>query len=238
MMDTSIPEMPVALPQTKPAQVSTELPKPDEEVTTSTTTVMVPDSTSATSDIIAEEPQHPEVPHKVHTKLQPDETADVPLDESDEILDDDSDDGAPIGDITDAELSTEKSTVLPDTVISEDAADMATTLLSDIEESTTLKAEVVTEEPSSLVTLITTTVAALFGSNTCTFDGVTYQDKDEITTANPCDVCFCDQGDLVCALRECPKPVGKENCTPLPVPEGECCAAEYSCGKYPMWVVR
>ena len=69
-------------------------------------------------------------------------------------------------------------------------------------------------------------------SDGCLLDGVEYQNFESMPSSNPCELCFCQFGEPLCAIEECPKPTDYENCTPIPPPAGICCPIEYSCRKY------
>ena len=75
-------------------------------------------------------------------------------------------------------------------------------------------------------------VTANVAPTDCVFVEKTYKDKEQIPSDDPCNLCFCTLGEVVCAIKECPTPTGKENCVALPAAEGECCPREYQCGKY------
>ena len=59
----------------------------------------------------------------------------------------------------------------------------------------------------------------------CTQGDKTYEHMENVTTSDPCDLCQCDNGNIVCAKRVCP------NLLPGSIPEGcrevraegECC---------------
>ena len=69
-------------------------------------------------------------------------------------------------------------------------------------------------------------------SDGCLIDGVEYQNFESMPSSNPCELCFCQFGEPLCAIEECPKPTDYENCTPITPPAGICCPIEYSCRKY------
>ena len=88
--------------------------------------------------------------------------------------------------------------------------------------------EVIETTAAPTVEEVTTNVAP----TDCVFVEKTYKDKEQIPSEDPCNLCFCTLGEVVCAIKECPVPTGKENCVALPAAEGECCPKEYQCGKY------
>merc|ERR1719422_2271632 len=65
----------------------------------------------------------------------------------------------------------------------------------------------------------------------CTNNGQVYENGADIVTEDPCEHCYCLNGDMVCAIQECMGPLeGKtDNCEALPPPPGQCCPAEYKC---------
>jgi len=68
----------------------------------------------------------------------------------------------------------------------------------------------------------------------CFNSGEYYANGADIVTENPCEHCYCLNGDVVCAIQECMGPLeGKtDNCEALPPPAGQCCPVEYKCSKY------
>ena len=68
----------------------------------------------------------------------------------------------------------------------------------------------------------------------CYNNGQFYANGADIVTEDPCEHCYCLNGDVVCAIQECMGPLeGKtDNCQALPPPPGQCCPAEYKCSKY------
>jgi hypothetical protein len=68
----------------------------------------------------------------------------------------------------------------------------------------------------------------------CFNNGEYYANGADIVTENPCEHCYCLNGDVVCAIQECMGPLeGKtDNCEALPPPPGQCCPVEYKCSKY------
>ena len=87
----------------------------------------------------------------------------------------------------------------------------------------------VDSEPATSSSIEETTITA--DPTDCVFLQKTYKDKEQIPSDDPCQLCFCTSGELVCAVKECPIPAGMENCIPRQAPEGECCPLEYECGK-------
>lgn len=45
----------------------------------------------------------------------------------------------------------------------------------------------------------------------------------------PCDICFCIRGEKKCTPKKCAPYIG--NCKPK-IPKGQCCPANYECGKF------
>ena len=247
-------DLPQLKPQTKPDQVSTELPFVEETtsaeknisermplttVTIQTSTTSVPMVTTTTI--------MPEITTIPSFRDSIDEDFGIQDDDSDDILDEDLD----ITDATEEKIST--STIqssTEDNVITESAPEdapgtlaqvntspkteeeLATTVSSVVDVSTTTTTDSDVAEDSEITTLSfldesTTTV----DPNDCVFLQKTYKDKEQIPSDDPCQLCFCTSGELVCAVKECPIPSGKENCVALQAPEGECCPTEYECGK-------
>ena len=68
----------------------------------------------------------------------------------------------------------------------------------------------------------------------CTTNGQVYANGADIVTEDPCEHCYCLNGDMVCAIQECMGPLegSTDNCEALPAPPGQCCPAEYKCSKY------
>ena len=67
----------------------------------------------------------------------------------------------------------------------------------------------------------------------CTNNGQVYENGADIVTEDPCEHCYCLNGDMVCAIQECMGPLegSTDNCEALPAPPGQCCPAEYKCSK-------
>ena len=63
----------------------------------------------------------------------------------------------------------------------------------------------------------------------CFFEGTVYQDFEDVPSSNPCNLCYCSFGTVICAERECLPPTGYDFCKPLPAREGECCPEQYEC---------
>ena len=57
-----------------------------------------------------------------------------------------------------------------------------------------------------------------------------YSNNEDIPHSNPCKLCFCNFGTVVCADRECLVPKGYEDCKPLPTTK--CCPEQFECSKY------
>ena len=68
----------------------------------------------------------------------------------------------------------------------------------------------------------------------CYHSGEFYANGADIVTEDPCEHCYCLNGDMVCAIQECMGPLEGEtdSCEPMPAPPGQCCPAEYNCSKY------
>ena len=68
----------------------------------------------------------------------------------------------------------------------------------------------------------------------CTNKDQWYANGADIVTEDPCEHCYCLNGDMVCAIQECMGPLeGRtDNCEALAPPPGQCCPAEYKCSKY------
>ena len=69
----------------------------------------------------------------------------------------------------------------------------------------------------------------VLNSGECLYEGKIYQDFEDVETSNPCNLCYCSFGEVICAERECIPPTGYEFCIPLPVPQGKCCPEQYEC---------
>ncbi|XP_047738702.1 mucin-5AC [Hyalella azteca] len=68
---------------------------------------------------------------------------------------------------------------------------------------------------------------ASVNNRTCEKDGVTYQDGKLVPTSNPCDECFCVEGKIICAIRECLPPA--KGCVPVSQSDDGCCPTAYEC---------
>ncbi len=65
----------------------------------------------------------------------------------------------------------------------------------------------------------------------CLVDGVVYANYADVPGATCRDLCFCNNGEVICSGRECAHPRGYPDCTPIP-PEGEkCCPDRFECGE-------
>lgn len=67
----------------------------------------------------------------------------------------------------------------------------------------------------------------------CYMSGSYYANGADIVTEDPCEHCYCLNGDVVCAIQECMGPLeGRtDNCEALAPPPGQCCPAEYKCSE-------
>ena len=245
--------MPETKPQTKPDQVSTELPFTEATVSTMATEVRVSSEIPTTTTTLSQD----------STKSS--STVNTRVNEKDLFgpLDDDYEDYAPltesekeISTTTVKSSSTEESITesypeedtSPSQLPFEQAPDTAAQLGTSTKPATeTLPTESsVTEgtQPeglgsSTFVPLETssTTTNPAIESTDCIYVEKTYKDKEQIPSDDPCNLCFCTSGEVVCAIKECPVPVGKENCVALPAPIGECCPVEYRCGEFQMFMI-
>ena len=79
-----------------------------------------------------------------------------------------------------------------------------------------------------------TTTQAPVAQPGCYMNGNYYANGADIVTEDPCEHCYCLNGDVVCAIQECMGPLeGKtDNCEALAPPPGQCCPAEYKCGEF------
>ena len=145
-------------------------------------------------------------------------------------------------------VATTSEEITTDKLITEGSTDVVeiTTVVTD-------KTEIVTTAPNPVVclilggpecqtpiggdekedngTFIESTEPIVKPEGVCFYDGQFYQDFEDIPSANPCDLCYCNYGEIICATRECLKPLGKENCTALPTLPGECCPTKFDCDK-------
>ena len=60
--------------------------------------------------------------------------------------------------------------------------------------------------------------------------GAIYENLAEVPSQNPCKLCQCTNGEIVCAVEECRLPDGlpPSSCTALPLEPGQCCP-KYEC---------
>ena len=246
MTDTSTSQIPQTKPVSKPAQVSTELPYIEEIPST----IKPEEITTSTLEAITDPPEMPLIP-TIQPKGSEQQPSIIDTFDEDEILHDDSDDGEPSTDVAEEPVMTTVETLLtedpeqeevkPEPPPEEDTdldqgpseqgpdttAQTDDSMKHDDEESTTVAA-MVDVSTSTSPPLIESTTAA---STDCTYDDIIYKDKAEIPNENPCNLCFCNTGEIVCAIKECPTPIGKENCVALPAPEGKCCPEKFKCGE-------
>ena len=75
----------------------------------------------------------------------------------------------------------------------------------------------------------TEVVAVPAGS--CLLGDTVYNNFADVPSDDPCKVCYCNSGEIICASQECQPPRGYEDCTPMAAPEGKCCPEQYECGK-------
>merc|ERR1719385_177157 len=61
----------------------------------------------------------------------------------------------------------------------------------------------------------------------CLHKGMIIQNLADVPSKDPCQLCQCVEGSIVCATQECPAPPAP-SCRPLPAPSGVCCP-EYDC---------
>ena len=129
-----------------------------------------------------------------------------------------------------SELSTttEITTADPDVAVGTETSEQTDESIEEESDQLTTT-EITSEEPE--VTEMTPTEPAEVAKLTCQVVDIVYKDKAEIPNEDPCNLCFCDNGEIVCATMECPAPPDKANCVPLPIPEGKCCPEEFECGK-------
>ncbi|KAK8391066.1 hypothetical protein O3P69_017012 [Scylla paramamosain] len=62
----------------------------------------------------------------------------------------------------------------------------------------------------------------------CEKNGELYMDGEDVPSSDPCDLCFCLRGDIVCAQQECNMPEGT-NCVPVEGSSDSCCPTKYNC---------
>ena len=100
----------------------------------------------------------------------------------------------------------------------------------------------VPESDQELTTDVTTDLVSPGGVTTskapaqtgCYMHGAYYANGADIVTEDPCEHCYCLNGDVVCAIQECMGPLeGRtDNCEAMAPPPGQCCPAEYKCSEY------
>ena len=66
-------------------------------------------------------------------------------------------------------------------------------------------------------------------SEVCEVNGTVYGNQEDVPDHNPCALCICVGGDVLCAYEECSPPEGYEGCEPLPKAPEECCPSQYKC---------
>ena len=258
-------DLPQVKPQTKPDQVSTELPFVEETTSAEKnisermplTTVTIQSSTTSTPVVTTT--IMPEITTLPTFRDSLDEDFGIQDDDSDDTLDEEleptseeseHDEDKATTTSTIEEFSTtfmQSSTqdnVTPES-ISEDApgtlAQVNTSPKAEDEQETTAPSVVevsssTTTESKEITDSEPTTSSSIDGTTTtsnptdCVFLEKTYKDKEQIPSVDPCQLCFCTSGELVCAVKECPVPSGMENCIAREAAEGECCPTEYECG--------
>jgi hypothetical protein len=65
--------------------------------------------------------------------------------------------------------------------------------------------------------------------DSCNYNGSVYENFEDVPSGDPCQLCQCFKGDVICAERECITPTGYENCRPLPATDGACCPSSWEC---------
>ena len=75
----------------------------------------------------------------------------------------------------------------------------------------------------------TTTLEPMLNTGECYYNGNIYQDFDDVPSSNPCNLCYCSFGEVICAERECLAPEGYEFCEPIPAEENQCCPTQWEC---------
>jgi len=80
----------------------------------------------------------------------------------------------------------------------------------------------------------TTTTAVAPSSGGCMHKGKWIQEGDLIETEDPCEHCYCLNGDAICGIHRCMEALegDAENCKPTPTPPGHCCPTSYECGEF------
>ena len=239
--------MPETKPQTKPDIVSTELPFTEETLTTIKPRIKDPleeddnfgiqddDSDDAQPTTVKDE----EISLTTVASSGSEETDEIEIQDGDKEVSSITPEVAPD---TAAQVSSsmkpEEEGHSTESAIAEGPAAttpsiaVASTEFSDVTTVVTpeISNEIIETTDIPTVEEVTTNVA----STDCVFVEKTYKDKEQIPSDDPCSLCFCTLGEVVCAIKECPVPTGKENCVALPAVEGECCPKEYQCGKYNM----
>lgn len=68
----------------------------------------------------------------------------------------------------------------------------------------------------------------------CRVNDAVYRDGEsiEMVSEKPCEHCYCMRGDIVCAVQNCGEPLRGKDCSPEPIPAGQCCPTSYHCGKF------
>ena len=138
--------------------------------------------------------------------------------------------GTAIAETTEDEIV--ESTELPSAEGEQEGTTVETIVISTQAPS---QSTLISEEEEIEIDPVTTSVpesSSSAASDGCLLDGVEYQNFESMPSSNPCELCFCQFGEPLCAIEECPKPTDYENCTPIPPPAGICCPIEYSCRKY------
>ncbi|KAF2362773.1 VWFC domain [Trinorchestia longiramus] len=76
-----------------------------------------------------------------------------------------------------------------------------------------------------------TTMIPGAGTAVCVYQDEIYADGASISTDDPCQHCYCMNGDLVCAIHECRSSLdeAEEGCVPRPPLPGQCCPEGYDC---------
>ena len=88
-------------------------------------------------------------------------------------------------------------------------------------------------DPPEVEAVTTTTMAPTTTTvdyTSCADNGTRFIDGGNVPSDDPCKLCNCDAGIIICATKQCPSPPNAANCEALPVKEGKCCP-EYICKK-------